>query len=92
MACRGLVLISLVNARAIASALSGLCRPDDLMRSLDSSCSCPRALYLYVSEAICEINSGSLGIDISPSANRCRNPSNTSARRLRYFFGIGWSV
>ena len=78
------IFASLVNARAMASALSGLCRPDDLMASLDSSCSCPRALYLYVRDANCEINSGSLGIEISPSAKRCRNPSNTSARRLRY--------
>ena len=79
------IFASLVNARAIASALSGLCRPDDLMASLDSSCNCPRALYLYVRDANCEINSGSLGIEISPSAKRCRNPSNTSARRFRYF-------
>ena len=85
MRCLGLDLISLVNARAIASALSGLCRPVDRIWSLDSSCSCPRALYLYVRDATWEINSGSLGIEMSPSANLWRSPSNTSARKLRYF-------
>ena len=34
------------KARERASALSGLCRPDDRIWSLDSTWSCPREVYL----------------------------------------------